>query len=420
MSNTLSENIQSELKTSIAKTLLGEARKNELIITKVRLMVLALVAFLDYFYYMQPVGLERTYAFNISNFYLAILWFCISLVVYIALRTDWYRTWLHIFLPVMDGLIVFSLFVNVFINAETIGSSLPAASNSTIACAVLAVTGALRFNRSAPWITTSLAILTAATIAYLMKSPLLETLFILGLLLGIGLLGMRMSSVVRSSVESEVARLVLDKFLPEEIVNNAHTSPLTTIAEPRRLNATVIVTDIRGFTAFSESLAPEDVLKHLNIIQGALADVVYKNGGRVDKFMGDGMLAVFGDSGQDYNHAYLGIKTSLALLDAIQRLNSKHNIDIRLGVGVHSGPIVVGCLGSGKRLEFTIIGDTVNTASRLESLTKEKNVDILISDETRLVASNSEVFDNSSVESLGQVNIRGKQLTLEIFTINTL
>ena len=321
MSDNLLTNFQSELKASAAKTLLGEARKNELIITKVRSMVLILVALLDYFYYIQPRGIDQPFAFNISNFYLAIIWLCVSLIVYFTLRSDWHRESLHIFLPLMDGLIVFSLFVNVYYSAGTIDSSLPASSNSTIACAILAVTGALRLNRTAPWITTSLAILTAATVAYLMKSPLLETIFILFLLLGIGILGMRMSSIVRHSVESEVARLVLDKFLPEEIMNKAHNSPLTTVTEPKRLNATVIVTDIRGFTAFSETLAPEDVLKHLNIIQGALSDVVYEHGGRVDKFMGDGMLAVFGDSEQSYNHAHQGIKASIALLEAIQSLN---------------------------------------------------------------------------------------------------
>lgn len=417
MSNTLSTNFQSEIKASVEKTLLVEAKKNELIITKVRAMVLILVALLDYFYYVQPRGIDQPFAFNISNFYLAVIWLCISTAVYVALRTDWYREWLHIFLPLMDGIIVFSLFVNVYFSANTLDSSIPASSNSTIACAILAVTGALRLNRSAPWITTSLAIITAASVAYLMKSPLLETIFILFLLLGIGILGMRMSSIVRHSVESEVARLILDKFLPEELINKAHSSPLTTVTEPKRLNATVIVTDIRGFTAFSETLSPEEVLKHLNIIQGTLADVIYEHDGRVDKFMGDGMLAVFGDSEQTYNHAYQGIKASIALLEAIQSLNTVHELNVRLGIGIHTGQIVVGCLGSGTRLEFTIIGDTVNTASRLESLTKEKNVDILISDETKSIASPSLSENEVIMKPLGEVSIRGKQLTFNVFTI---
>lgn len=418
MSNTLSTNFQDDIKASVDKTLLVEARKNELIITKVRCMILALITLLNYYYYTQSTNNEQIYTFDISNFYLALFWLTLATTIYFLLRANWYREWLHIVLPAMDGILVFSLFINIFFTADTIAAALPAASNSSIACAVLAISGALRLNRIAPFITTSLAILTVITISYLVESALLSTVFTCGLLLGIGMLGMRMSSVVKRSIEGEVARLVLGRFLPEEIINSAHNSPLATVAEPKRLNATVLITDIRGFTAFSETLPPEEVLEHLNLIQGTLADVVHEHGGRVDKFMGDGMLAVFGDNEQTTDHAYKGIITAIALDKATQVLNVKHNMNIKIGIGLHSGPIVVGCLGSGMRLEFTVLGDTVNTASRLESMTKEKNVDILISDESRLASLKFSSDKTIDFKSLGQVSIRGKKSTLDVYTID--
>lgn len=418
MSNTLSTNFQDEIKASVDKTLLVEARKNELIITKVRWMILALITLLNYYYYTQSINNKQIYTFDISNVYLAFFWLSLATIIYLSLRANWYREWLHIALPTMDGVLVFSLFINIFFTAETIAAALPAASNSSIACAVLAISGALRLNRIAPFITTSLAILTVITISYLVETALLSTVFTCGLLLGIGMLGMRMSSVVKRSIEGEVARLVLGRFLPEEIINSAHNSPLATVAEPKRLNATVLITDIRGFTAFSENLPPEEVLEHLNLIQGTLADVVHEHGGRVDKFMGDGMLAVFGDSEQTTDHAYKAIITAIALDKATHVLNVKHNMNIKIGIGLHSGPIVVGCLGSGMRLEFTVLGDTVNTASRLESMTKEKNVDILISDESRLASLKFSSDKTIDFKSLGQVSIRGKKSTLDVYTID--
>lgn len=417
MSNSLSTDFQNEITASVDKTLLVEARKNELIITKVRLMILSLITLLNYYYYSQSINKEDIYTFDISNFYLALFWLSIAAIIYLLLRADWYREWLHVVLPTMDGILVFSLFINIFLTTETIADALTAASNSTIACTILAISGALRLNRIAPLITTFLATFTVVTISYLVESTLLSTLFTCGLMLGIGMLGMRMSFVVRRSVEGEVARLVLGRFLPEEIIKSAHSTPLATVAEPKRLNATVLVTDIRGFTAFSESLLPEEVLQHLNVIQGALADVVHEHGGRVDKFMGDGMLAVFGDNEQSKDHAFNGITASVALQQTMQELNVKHHLDVKLGIGINSGPIVVGCLGSGMRLEYTILGDTVNTASRLESMTKEKQVDILISNETRLAALDFSSDKDFNLEPLGKVSVRGKQSTLDVYTI---
>ena len=133
------------------------------------------------------------------------------------------------------------------------------------------------------------------------------------------------------------------------------------------------------------------VLDLLNEVQGAFARIVRRHGGIVDKFMGDGMLAVFlsvdldksvdqGVAGTD--HASRAIQTARAMQEQLKSMNETWVEEglkaIRVGVGIHSGNVVTGCLGSGARLEFTVIGDTVNTASRLESLTKEKKMDLLI------------------------------------------
>ena len=143
-------------------------------------------------------------------------------------------------------------------------------------------------------------------------------------------------------------------------------------------------------------MSPAEAFALLNEVQGAFARAVKDHGGTVDKFLGDGMLAVFGAPEPMKNHASRAVEAVVA----IRRFMVEHNLHrekdglppLRIGVAVHSGPVVAGCLGSGARLEFTIIGDTVNTASRLEGATKDLKTDVLISGETaRYVAEENRI-----------------------------
>ena len=136
-------------------------------------------------------------------------------------------------------------------------------------------------------------------------------------------------------------------------------------------------------------------------------------GGVVDKFMGDGMLAVFGALDPAPDHARRALSAVRRIRSAVEELNRglPEERRLRIGVGVHSGTMVAGCLGGGSRLEFTVIGDAVNTTSRLESLTKEKGVDVLISEETARRAPDEGLVD------LGVVAVRGRQQGLHVFTL---
>ncbi len=134
--------------------------------------------------------------------------------------------------------------------------------------------------------------------------------------------------------------------------------------------------------------------------------------------MGDGMLAVFGAPETVADHARRGFGAARAIRSALETVNqaraARREPPLRIGVGLHSGAVVTGCLGSGTRAEFTVIGDTVNTASRLEALTKEKGVDVIVSEETvrRLGA-------EEGVQALGEVAIRGRKEPLRVYALRT-
>jgi adenylate cyclase len=148
---------------------------------------------------------------------------------------------------------------------------------------------------------------------------------------------------------------------------------------------TLLFSDIRGFTTLSETRKPEEVIALLNRYFSLQVDVVFKHGGSLDKFIGDCIMGIWGAPLDDPDHARNAVACALDMADtlaAFKRELGAENTDFDVGIGLHSGPAVVGLMGSQKRLEYTAIGDTVNLASRIEGLTKDAKRRILVSRET--------------------------------------
>ena len=150
---------------------------------------------------------------------------------------------------------------------------------------------------------------------------------------------------------------------------------------------TILFSDIRNFTTLSEKLAPQEVVELLNAYFSKVCDIILAHGGMIDKFIGDAVMAVFGAPLADPTHARQALATAVGMVDAArefegwmrERFPKLGDWQFRIGVGLHSGPAVVGNIGSRQRLDFTVIGDTVNTASRLEGFTKEMGCPVVAS-----------------------------------------
>jgi class 3 adenylate cyclase len=176
--------------------------------------------------------------------------------------------------------------------------------------------------------------------------------------------------------------------------------------------AAVLFTDLRGFTSRGESTSPEDLFRELNDYFEVMVDVVQRHGGVVDKFMGDALMAVFGVPSADPDCAEKAIAAAFAMDRALR----SHNIErahfglvpLRHGIGIHFGAVVAGDVGSEARRQFTVIGDTVNVASRIEAMTKKLGTSILISDHAvNAVKEGASIL--AWMRTVGNVEVRGRR-----------
>jgi adenylate cyclase len=220
-------------------------------------------------------------------------------------------------------------------------------------------------------------------------------------------------------LEKRQARSWLSQYLNPTIVEEMVKNPLASQPGGRRFEITVLFSDIRGFTSVSENLDPEKLVELLNEYFSEMSDIILRNDGTVDKFLGDGILAFFGAPQPSDDHPKQALRAALEMRDRLEYLQGKWQqvtqTALRIGIGINSGEAMVGNIGSGRRMEYTIIGSTVNLASRIQNLTVETNSPILISGSTR-----AGVLDIYELRSLGPTSIRGLDQKVDLYEVLSL
>jgi adenylate cyclase len=209
-----------------------------------------------------------------------------------------------------------------------------------------------------------------------------------------------------------------ERFVSPAVVERVMSGETINLGGERRV-VTILFGDLRGSTALAEKLTPEAVVGVLNAYVGTMAQCVFDNGGVLDKFLGDGLMAIFGVLPDPSHGATAAAETARAIRAAMGDLNSERaargEAQVGFGVGIHTGEVVLGAVGLPQRSDYTAIGDTVNTASRLESLCKEYHVDSVLS------ADAAAFLDRGAfpLTKLGAASIRGKEQELEVFTLSS-
>lgn len=217
-------------------------------------------------------------------------------------------------------------------------------------------------------------------------------------------------SQVSALLQNIRLRDTFKKFVPRQFLDRLATKGLGNISlgEADSGVVTILFADIRAFTALSETLSPQELLNFLNSYFGQMNEPIHNNGGFIDKFIGDAIMALFIDDDPAVA-ARNAVRSSLDMLAALQCLNEQRertgDAHISIGMGIHTGEIVIGTVGSDDRMDSTVLGDAVNLASRIESLTKKFDAPILISSTTYgLVAGDPTI----SCRKIDLVNIRGR------------
>lgn len=218
------------------------------------------------------------------------------------------------------------------------------------------------------------------------------------------------------SKEKRFIRQTFKYYLAPEVVEEILKNPEKIKLGGERKEITILFSDIRGFTSLSEKSSPEEAVRILNEYFTAMGEIINKNQGVLDKFIGDAIMAFWGAPQKIENHAEMACRTALEMCGKLRELNKiwqERGLPVlNIGIGINTGGAVVGNVGSEKRFDYTVIGDTVNLASRLEGLNKEFNASIIISESVF-----QKIKDILRVRAIGEVKVKGKEEMVKIYEL---
>ena len=230
----------------------------------------------------------------------------------------------------------------------------------------------------------------------------------------IGQLGAALNGMAGGLQERDMVKEVFGRYVATQVSEEVLKGKVSLGGECRRV--TILFSDIRNFTAMAEHMEPTQVVDFLNDYFSEMVEAVFEYGGLLDKFMGDGMLAVFGSFGEIPDHPCRAVMAALRMKALLGKINGRRSIvgksPINIGVGIHTDEVVIGNMGSHKRMDYTVVGDGVNTTSRVESLNKVFNTNILITASTY-----REVSDLFECRLMPEAHAKGKTESLQVYEV---
>jgi adenylate cyclase len=214
--------------------------------------------------------------------------------------------------------------------------------------------------------------------------------------------------------ERDRVKATFSKFHNKEIAEKLLSGEVKLGGERRE--ATIFFSDVRGFTAMSESMEPEQVVEMLNEYMTRMVSIIRSHGGVVDKYVGDAIMALWGVPIGGPDDTRNAVRACLAMREELAKLNelriSRGQSALKIGMGLNVGPVIAGNIGSEEKMEYTVIGDAVNTASRFESMTKEYGTDLVVPK-----AIVDRVNDHFVFEQSHSIKVKGKSVALEVFKV---
>lgn len=222
--------------------------------------------------------------------------------------------------------------------------------------------------------------------------------------------------VLTEQKEKRFIKQTFSKFVSKSVVDELLKYPEKLKLGGDKKILTVLFSDIRGFTSISEKLTPEQLVDHLNEYLQEMTDIVIKHNGTLDKYVGDEIMAFWGAPIPQDNHALRACKAAVEMMDKLHELNKKWieigKPELDIGIGLNTGDMVVGNMGSSSRMDYTLMGDNVNLGARLEGTNKVYRTNIIISENTY-----EQVKENIIARELDLIRVKGKELPVKIYEL---
>ncbi len=220
-------------------------------------------------------------------------------------------------------------------------------------------------------------------------------------------------------IEAETHRANLSRYFSPDVAAKLAKKPVKGMGLSAQRPVAVMFVDMVGFTSLTETMPADAVIKLLRSFHERMANAIFKHEGTLDKYLGDGFMATFGTHREQVDAARRALDCSLALVKELEAWNAEREAKgldhLHMGIGIHFGPGIVGNVGNSKRLEFTVIGDTVNVASRLERLTREHDAHLACSGD--LVMAAGEWAHTCGLHQVGPVTLRGRSAPVELYVL---
>jgi adenylate cyclase len=217
--------------------------------------------------------------------------------------------------------------------------------------------------------------------------------------------------------KSRQLKTAFGTYLSPEVVEQIIKNPDLLQLGGQKKNLTVLFSDIRGFTTYTEALDPQKIVSMLNDYLSTMSEVIFKHKGTIDKFIGDAIMAVFGAPIDQEDHPARACRVALDMIDSMvdvnHELGAKGFQPLKIGIGINTGEMTVGNIGSERRFDYTVIGDAVNLGSRLEGITKFFGVEVIVSEQTFASVSKDEFL----FRELGGVIVKGKNESIEVYQL---
>ena len=230
------------------------------------------------------------------------------------------------------------------------------------------------------------------------------------------LLRAQLINILRSERENAHVKGIFGQHVSPEVMRSLLNQEIDGLGEEREVS--ILFLDICDFTAFCERRSPSEVVSHLNVVFTILIDEINQHRGFVNKFLGDGLMAVFGAPIDDPNASRSAVSAAVAMRRALRDAMSRGTLEeTTIRVGIHTGRAMTGNIGSAQRKEYTVVGDAVNLASRIESLNKRYESEILISGEVFNAIQLTPQADEFKITSIGPVQVKGRSEPVHLYQV---